>query len=91
MKKALVSIALAAILLPAFSAAQSAAQYDLPKCIELALQNNQRANISRESVEMALALYGQALSSWWPQVSGSILESRMDEDPNLFFQPPRCR
>jgi outer membrane protein len=85
MKKALTFTALAVILLPSFSTAQSTVQYDLQKCIELALQNNQRVNISRESVEMALALHGQALSSWWPQISGSILGSRMDEDPNFIF------
>jgi outer membrane protein len=30
-------------------------------------------------------LHKQALSSWWPQISGSVLASRMDEDPNFLF------
>ena len=92
MKKALVSIALAAILSQSFSIAQTASNqqassvpYNLAKCIEFALQNNHRMSISRESVEMAIAVHRQALSAWWPQISGSFLGSRMDEDPNFIF------
>jgi outer membrane protein len=90
MKKVIAVIVLATALSQSFSSAQSetkqpAASYDLAKCIELALQNSHRVNISHESVEMALALHKQALSSWWPQISGSILGSRIDEDPNFIF------
>jgi outer membrane protein len=63
----------------------TALRLDAAKCIELALQNNNRSKISRDSVEMAVALHRQALSSWWPQISGSVLASRMDEDPNFLF------
>jgi outer membrane protein TolC len=62
-----------------------ALRFDLQECIELALHNSNRMKISRESVEMAMALHRQALSSWWPQISGSILGTRMDEDPNFLF------
>jgi outer membrane protein len=67
---------------------QAAAQpvkADLNKCIELALQNNNRSKVSRDAVEAALALHKQALSSWYPQISGSIKGTRMDEDPNFIF------
>jgi outer membrane protein len=66
-------------------ASAPAGRLDVAKCIELALQNNNRSKVSRDSVEMAVALHKQALSSWWPQVSGSVLASRMDEDPNFLF------
>ena len=62
-----------------------ATRLDVARCIELALQNNNRSKISRDSVEMAVALHKQALSSWWPQISGSVMASRMDEDPNFLF------
>lgn len=58
---------------------------DLQKCIQLALANNDRGKISRDSVEMALAVHRQALSSWWPQISGRLLGSRTDEDTNFIF------
>jgi outer membrane protein len=91
MRTTILSIILSLFLLSTFSAAQSesgraaVASYDLSKCIELALQNNQRDLISRESVEMALAVHKQALSAWWPKITGSIVASRMDEDPNFVF------
>lgn len=62
-----------------------AMRLDVAKCIELALQNNNRSKVSRDSLEMAVALHKQALSSWWPKISGSVLASRMDEDPNFIF------
>jgi outer membrane protein len=58
---------------------------NLQKCIELALQNNDRSKISKDAVEMALAVHGQALSSWWPQIAGSVSGSRMDEPLNFIF------
>jgi outer membrane protein len=58
---------------------------DINKCIELAMQNNNRSKISRDALEMALALHKQALSSWWPQISGSVTASRMDEETNFIF------
>jgi outer membrane protein len=63
----------------------SAMRVDINQCIEQALQNNNRSKISRDSMEMALALHKQAISSLWPQVSGSVMASRMDEDPNFIF------
>jgi len=78
----------AAFMRPSTCAAQSppdVQRLDLRKCIELALQNNDRSKISRDSVEAALAVHRQALSAWWPQISGSISASRMDEDLNFIF------
>jgi len=70
----------------ASSQAKSATvRYDLAQCIDYALKNNNGSKISRDSVEMALAIQKQAASSWWPQASGSLLGSRMDEDPNFVF------
>jgi outer membrane protein len=62
-----------------------ATRLDVARSIELALQNNNRSGISQDSVEMAVALHRQALSSWWPQISGSVLASRMDEDQMSYF------
>ena len=79
------SAALAQPLAYTAQSAPDAQRLDLPKCIELALQNNERSKISRDSVEMALAVHRQAISAWWPQISGSIMGSRMDEDPSFLF------
>lgn len=63
----------------------SVLQLDLGKAIALAVQNNFRSKASRDDVEAALALHGQALSAWWPRVSASIVGSRIDDDPNFIF------
>jgi outer membrane protein len=68
---------------------QTTQRFDVNKCVELALQNNNRSKVSRDAVEMALAVHRQALSSWWPQVSGRVMASRMDEDPNFLFPSSR--
>jgi outer membrane protein len=59
--------------------------FDVARCIAYALQNNNRSKVSKDSIEMALGVQKQALSSWWPQVSGRIAGTRMDEDPNFAF------
>jgi outer membrane protein len=64
---------------------QGAARYDLRQCVDYALQHSDRTTVSREEVEVALALHKQALSSLWPQVSGRVVASRMDENPNFVF------
>jgi outer membrane protein len=58
---------------------------DLPKAIEMALQNNYRSKVSKEEVEAAIALHGQALSSWWPHVSASVVGTRLDDSPDFIF------
>jgi outer membrane protein len=58
---------------------------DLARCIAYALQNNNRSKVSKDSIEMALGIQKQALSSLWPQISGRIMGARMDEDPNFVF------
>ncbi len=87
--KALVLVVLSFTLIQSAPAAEQALpegnRYDLQQCITLALKNNERSPIARESVEMAMALHRQALSAWWPQATGSILGSRMDEDSNFLF------
>ena len=61
------------------------ARYDLSQCVQYALNNNNRSKVSRDSIDMAVAIHKQALSSWWPQVSGRVTGARMDEDPNFIF------
>ncbi len=87
-----------AISIPAQDAGQSAGpaaqagggqasvlRLDLAKALELAFQNNNRSKVSKEAVEAALALQGQALSSWWPKIAAGIFASRIDEDPDFIF------
>jgi len=62
---------------------------DLQQCIKIALQNNNRSRVSKDSIEMATAVHRQALSAWWPQVTGSVLGPRVDEDLNLIFPSSR--
>ncbi len=71
---------------PAAASPQSnVVKLDLPKAVELALQNNYRSKVSKYDVEAALALHGQALSAWWPRVSAGITGSRIDDDLNFIF------
>jgi outer membrane protein TolC len=63
----------------------SVLRLDLAKALELAFQNNNRSKVSKDAVDAALALHGQALSSLWPQVAASIVGSRMDQDPDFIF------
>ena len=41
--------------------------------------------ISAESVKIAEAQYGQAMSGHWPQIKFSMTGVRMDEDPMFMF------
>ncbi len=81
----ILAIAIAQPIAQASQSTADAVQLDLQKCIQLALENNDRSKISRDSVEAALAVHRQALSSWWPQISGSLMGSRTDEDANFIF------
>lgn len=59
---------------------------DLPQCIAIALENNQRGRISRLAVEVAEAQHRQARSAYWPQVSLRSVASLRDDDP-VFIIP----
>jgi outer membrane protein len=59
--------------------------YSLEACIDIALKNNQRQQISRLAVETAEAQLQQALSSYWPQVSFQSGYNRLDEELNFIF------
>ena len=72
----------------AAAAAQTAGavqRFGLSQCIQIALENSNRTRVSRDAVEVALALRQQALSSWWPQLSASVTASRMDQGLNFIF------
>lgn len=57
----------------------------LQQCIDLALQKNHFRVASRYSIEIAEAQHQQALSAYWPQVSGKASYTIMDQDPNFIF------
>jgi outer membrane protein len=57
----------------------------LRQCLEIALENNRWRPISRLNVEIAETQLGQALSSYWPQISAKASYLRLDEDPNFIF------
>ncbi len=58
---------------------------NLEKCLKIALEKNLQRRVSQYAVEIANAQHKQALSSYWPQMKGTILANRMDEDPNFIF------
>ena len=57
----------------------------LQDCLDIAFVNNRLRAISRESVKIAEAQYGQALSGHWPQLKFSMTAIRMDEPPMFVF------
>jgi outer membrane protein len=63
----------------------TATRFNLAQCIAYALQNNNRSKVSKDSIDIALGIQKQALSSLWPQITGRIMGTRMDEDPNFIF------
>jgi outer membrane protein len=74
---------------PAAAAAESkpaqVLQVDLQKCLDLALENNHRKPASQAALEAAEAQHQQALSSFWPQVSGRSAFTALKNDPNFVF------
>jgi outer membrane protein len=74
---------------PAAAAGESKAtqvlQVDLQKCLDLAMENNHRKPASQAALEAAEAQHQQALSSFWPQVSGHSLFTSLKNDPNFIF------
>jgi len=85
----LLFFALLSVPAKAAQSSQDLKQLDLQQCIKIALQNNNRSRVSKDSIEMATAVHRQALSAWWPQVTGSVLGPRVDEDLNLIFPSSR--
>ncbi len=59
---------------------------NLNRCITLALENNHQKKASQKRVEAAEAQYGQAMSSFWPQVSLMANLGALDHAP-LFVNP----
>ena len=57
----------------------------LQDCIDIAFQRNRMRAVSRESISIAQAQHGQALSAYWPQLKLSVTGVRMDENPNFIF------
>lgn len=57
----------------------------LQDCLDIAFAGSRLRLISAESVKIAEAQYGQALSGHWPQVKFSMTGVRMDEDPTFLF------
>ena len=63
----------------------------LPECIEIALKKNRRRPASRYAVELAEAQHQQALSAYWPQLSGRASYTVFDQDPNFIFPVSRVQ
>lgn len=61
------------------------APLSLLQCIDLALTKNRFRAASRFSIEMAEAQHQQALSAYWPKISGKASYTIMDQDPNFIF------
>ncbi|MBF0226679.1 MAG: TolC family protein [Desulfobacterales bacterium] len=57
---------------------------NLKECIQIALKNNRNRQTSQYDIEIAESQYKQALSSYWPQLKGEILASRMELE-QVFF------
>jgi len=54
---------------------------DLSRCLEIALESNQRGRISRRAIEVAEAQLQQARSAYWPQVALRATALWRDQDP----------
>ncbi|WP_245590836.1 TolC family protein [Nitratidesulfovibrio termitidis] len=59
---------------------------DLAQCIALALRNNAGPAAAREGLAIAEAQHRQALSAYWPQLTASSTQTRLDRDP-VFVYP----
>ncbi len=63
----------------------TSAPLTLSQCIEIALEQNRRRQISKLAVETAEYQHKQALSSFWPQVTAETAYAQQDEDVNFIF------
>jgi outer membrane protein len=57
----------------------------LQDCLDIAFQRSRLRAVSRESINIAQAQHGQALSGYWPQLKLGVTALRMDENPNFVF------
>lgn len=71
---------------PGHSASASTCPLDLGQCIALALRNNAGPAAAREGLAIAEAQQRQALSAYWPHLSVSSTQTRLDRDP-VFVYP----
>ncbi|MCC7374944.1 MAG: TolC family protein [Verrucomicrobiales bacterium] len=60
-------------------------EMNLEECLDAAFQNNHRRPASALAVTIAEAQHRQALSAYWPQITGRLAYQRMDEPPNFLF------
>lgn len=60
-------------------------EMSLEDCLGAAFENNHRRPASALAVTIAEAQHRQALSAYWPQVTGKLAYQRMDEPPNFLF------
>ncbi len=54
--------------------------YTLDDCIEIALKKHQSLKVSEARLQMADALYQQAMSAYWPKLSAHVSGERADQD-----------
>ncbi len=59
--------------------------YSLKECIEIALENNNAIQASKEDINIAKAQMKQAESGYWPQLSLKTAYTLMDQDPNFIL------
>lgn len=59
--------------------------FTLEHCVEIALKNHQSLAVSAANVQMAEALYQQAMSAYWPQIAAEINAQRADQDRSFNF------
>ncbi len=57
----------------------------LEHCLEIALKNHQSLAVSVANVQMAEALYRQAMSAYWPQIAAEVNAQRADQDRTFSF------
>ncbi|MGA7991107.1 MAG: TolC family protein [Thermoanaerobaculia bacterium] len=72
-----------------YAAGGDARVLNLGQCLQIARENNRSKPASRYSVEIAEAQLGQALSSYWPQLSARASVLRLDDDPNFVLPEMR--
>ena len=60
--------------------------YNLDDCIAIALRQHQSLKVSDAQVEMAEALYTQAMSAYYPRLSAQLSGDRADEDRTFSFK-----
>ncbi len=57
----------------------------LEECLQIALEQNRKRQVSRYAIEIAEAQHRQALSAYWPQLKATVSATRRDQDFNFIF------